>query len=83
MVYVNGIVEYVVMLGELFVVVVLKMWFGCCSVIKVIDFGMFDNVVVGGIGWGLGVYEMFVKECWEEVGILVDLVVCVIVGCMV
>jgi 8-oxo-dGTP pyrophosphatase MutT (NUDIX family) len=30
---------------------------------------MLDNVVAGGIGWGLGIEATIAKECWEEAGI--------------
>ncbi len=36
---------------------------------KATDPGMLDNVVAGGIGWGFGIEETIVKECWEEAGI--------------
>jgi len=31
--------------------------------------GMFDNMVAGGIGSGVGIFETMVKECEEEAGI--------------
>lgn len=36
---------------------------------------MWDNFVVGGIGYGFDVCGVLEKECWEEVGIGIELVV--------
>ncbi|WP_179401243.1 NUDIX hydrolase [Burkholderia guangdongensis] len=50
-----------------------QMWLGRRSATKATDPGMLDNVVAGGIGWGLGVMDTLVKECWEEAGIPAEL----------
>ena len=60
-VHLNGIVEYAVAPGEL--------WIARRSDTKATDPGMLDNVVAGGIGWGFSLAETIVKECWEEAGI--------------
>ena len=46
-----------------------QLWIARRSLSKAIDPGLFDNVVGGGIGWGYGIGETLVKECWEESGI--------------
>ena len=46
-----------------------RLWIARRSLSKAIDPGLFDNVVGGGIGWGYGIGETLVKECWEESGI--------------
>lgn len=46
-----------------------RLWIARRSLSKFIDPGKFDNVVGGGIGWGYGIRETLVKECWEESGI--------------
>ncbi|RKR43257.1 DUF4743 domain-containing protein [Paraburkholderia sp. BL17N1] len=46
-----------------------QLWIARRSDTKATDPGMLDNVVAGGIGWGFGVAETIVKECWEEAGI--------------
>ena len=46
-----------------------RLWIARRSLSKFIDPGKFDNVVGGGIGWGYGITETLVKECWEESGI--------------
>lgn len=61
-VHLNGIVEYASAQP-------LRMWIGRRSDTKATDPGMLDNVVAGGIGWGLGVEDTLAKECWEEAGI--------------
>ncbi|WP_323122995.1 NUDIX hydrolase [Burkholderia alba] len=61
-VHLNGIVEYAPSAP-------LQMWIGRRSATKATDPGMLDNVVAGGIGWGLGIEETIAKECWEEAGI--------------
>ncbi|WP_414443104.1 DUF4743 domain-containing protein [Burkholderia sp. 22PA0106] len=61
-VHLNGIVEYAPAQP-------LRMWIGRRSDTKATDPGMLDNVVAGGIGWGLGVEDTLAKECWEEAGI--------------
>ena len=46
-----------------------QLWIARRSETKATDPGMLDNVVAGGIGWGFGIAETIVKECWEEAGI--------------
>ncbi|RZF25937.1 DUF4743 domain-containing protein [Paraburkholderia sp. UYCP14C] len=46
-----------------------QLWIARRSDTKATDPGMLDNVVAGGIGWGFGIAETIVKECWEEAGI--------------
>jgi isopentenyldiphosphate isomerase len=60
-VHLNGVVEYVDGAPQL--------WIARRSDTKATDPGMLDNVVAGGIGWGLGVEATIIKECWEEAGI--------------
>ncbi len=60
-VHLNGVVKYADRAPH--------MWIARRSVTKATDPGMLDNVVAGGIGWGLGIAETIVKECWEEAGI--------------
>lgn len=50
-----------------------RLWIARRSLSKFIDPGKFDNVVGGGIGWGYGIGETLVKECWEESGIAAEL----------
>ena len=50
-----------------------RLWIARRSLSKFIDPGKFDNVVGGGIGWGYGIGETLVKECWEESGIPTEL----------
>ncbi|WP_118180874.1 NUDIX hydrolase [Paraburkholderia phosphatilytica] len=64
-VHLNGIVEY----GDR----APQLWIARRSDTKATDPGMLDNVVAGGIGWGFGVAETIVKECWEEAGIPADI----------
>jgi 8-oxo-dGTP pyrophosphatase MutT (NUDIX family) len=45
------------------------MWIARRSPSKPTDPGMLDNLVGGGIGATLSVYETLVKEAWEEAGI--------------
>ncbi|OLL33321.1 DUF4743 domain-containing protein [Burkholderia sp. SRS-W-2-2016] len=61
-VHLNGVVEYADGGAP-------QMWIARRSDTKATDPGMLDNVVAGGIGWGFGVAETIVKECWEEAGI--------------
>src|ERR1700712_3293468 len=42
-----------------------NLWIARRSDTKATDPGMLDNVVAGGIGWGTGIDETLVKECWE------------------
>ncbi len=50
-----------------------RLWIARRAQAKHIDPGKFDNVVGGGVGWGYGVRETLVKECWEESGIPAEL----------
>lgn len=59
-VHLNGIVEKKGGAPEL--------WIARRSETKATDPGMLDNVVAGGIGWGMGIEATLVKECWEEAG---------------
>ncbi len=60
-VHLNGIVKYAGRAPQL--------WIARRSQTKATDPGMLDNVVAGGIAWGLSIEETIVKECWEEAGI--------------
>ncbi|MGN6319392.1 DUF4743 domain-containing protein [Trinickia sp.] len=60
-VHLNGIVKYADRAPQL--------WIARRSETKATDLGMLDNVVAGGIAWGLSIKETIVKECWEEAGI--------------
>ncbi|MGV2291103.1 DUF4743 domain-containing protein [Trinickia sp. YCB016] len=60
-VHLNGVVKYADRAPQ--------MWIARRSDTKATDPGMLDNVVAGGIGWGFGIAETIVKECWEEAGI--------------
>ncbi|WP_322043912.1 NUDIX hydrolase [Paraburkholderia sp. J67] len=64
-VHLNGVVEYAASAPQL--------WIARRSDTKATDPGMLDNVVAGGIGWGLGVEATLAKECWEEAGIAAEL----------
>ena len=64
-VHLNGVVEYADGAPQ--------MWIARRSDTKATDPGMLDNVVAGGIGWGFGIGETIVKECWEEAGIPEDI----------
>jgi 8-oxo-dGTP pyrophosphatase MutT (NUDIX family) len=64
-VHLNGVVEYAASAPQL--------WIARRSETKATDPGMLDNVVAGGIGWGFGIGETIVKECWEEAGIAADI----------
>ena len=46
-----------------------RMWIARRSLQKATDPGMLDNLVGGGIGWGYGIEETLIKECWEESGL--------------
>jgi 8-oxo-dGTP pyrophosphatase MutT (NUDIX family) len=59
-VHLNGIVEYAGCPPHL--------WIARRSDTKATDPGMLDNVVAGGIGWGIGIEATLTKECWEEAG---------------
>jgi 8-oxo-dGTP pyrophosphatase MutT (NUDIX family) len=52
-----------------------RLWLARRSLSKAVDPGLFDNVVGGGIGWGYGIVETLVKECWEESGIPAELAI--------
>jgi len=60
-VHLNGIVKYADRAPQL--------WIARRSDTKATDPGMLDNVVAGGIAWGLSIEETIAKECWEEAGI--------------
>lgn len=60
-VHLNGIVKYADRAPQL--------WIARRSETKATDPGMLDNVVAGGIAWGLSVEDTLAKECWEEAGI--------------
>ncbi|SAK78113.1 NUDIX hydrolase [Caballeronia calidae] len=64
-VHLNGIVKYRDKAPQL--------WIARRSDTKSTDPGMLDNVVAGGIGWGLELTPTLVKECWEEAGMSADL----------
>ncbi|MCA8090672.1 DUF4743 domain-containing protein [Burkholderia anthina] len=76
-VHLNGIVEYAAAPGSS---AVPQMWLGRRSATKATDPGMLDNVVAGGIGWGLGVHETLTKECREEAGMPAELAARAIAG---
>ncbi|KVU04609.1 NUDIX hydrolase [Burkholderia ubonensis] len=76
-VHLNGIVEYAARPGA---PAAPQMWLGRRSATKATDPGMLDNVVAGGIGWGLSVHETLAKECWEEAGIPPELAARAIAG---
>lgn len=50
-----------------------NLWIARRSETKATDPGMLDNMVAGGIGWGMGIEETLVKECWEEAGMAREL----------
>ncbi|MDR5736772.1 MULTISPECIES: DUF4743 domain-containing protein [unclassified Caballeronia] len=64
-VHLNGIVKYRDSAPQL--------WIARRSDTKATDPGKLDNVVAGGIGWGMGVEPTLVKECWEEAGMPAEL----------
>ncbi|KVR99193.1 NUDIX hydrolase [Burkholderia vietnamiensis] len=76
-VHLNGIVEYAAAPGA---PAVPQMWLGRRSATKATAPGMLDNVVAGGIGWGLGVRETLAKECWEEAGMPAELAARAVAG---
>ncbi|MFB9126162.1 DUF4743 domain-containing protein [Paraburkholderia dipogonis] len=65
-VHLNGVVEYADRAAPHGAP---QLWIARRSDTKATDPGMLDNVVAGGIGWGFGVEETIIKECWEEAGI--------------
>jgi isopentenyldiphosphate isomerase len=64
-VHLNGIVKYRDKAPEL--------WIARRADTKATDPGMLDNVVAGGIGWGIGIEPTLLKECWEEAGMSAEL----------
>ena len=46
-----------------------RMWIGRRSPVKAIDPGMYDNLMGGGVGRGIGIEQTLIKESWEEAGI--------------
>ncbi|SAL27257.1 NUDIX hydrolase [Caballeronia peredens] len=64
-VHLNGIVKYADRAPQL--------WIARRSDTKATDPGMLDNIVAGGIGWGLELMPTLVKECWEEAGMSAEL----------
>jgi 8-oxo-dGTP pyrophosphatase MutT (NUDIX family) len=64
-VHLNGVVKYADRAPQL--------WIARRSNTKATDPGMLDNVVAGGIGWGLDLLPTLVKECWEEAGMSAEL----------
>ncbi|NIE67900.1 NUDIX hydrolase family protein [Burkholderia sp. Ax-1719] len=71
-VHLNGVVEYAATAAPT-VPTAPQLWIARRSDTKATDPGMLDNVVAGGIGWGLGVEATLAKECWEEAGIAAEL----------
>ena len=71
-VHLNGIVKYPDRAPQL--------WIARRSDTKATDPGLLDNVVAGGIAWGLGVEATLAKECWEEAGIGEALASCAVAG---
>ncbi|MBB5416763.1 DUF4743 domain-containing protein [Paraburkholderia sp. JPY303] len=57
-----------------------QLWIARRSDTKATDPGMLDNVVAGGIGWGFGIAETIVKECWEEAGIPAEIAASAVAG---
>ncbi|MEX3809192.1 DUF4743 domain-containing protein [Paraburkholderia sp. BR13439] len=57
-----------------------QLWIARRSDTKATDPGMLDNVVAGGIGWGFGIAETIVKECWEEAGIPAEIAAGAVAG---
>ncbi|MBC8746883.1 MULTISPECIES: NUDIX hydrolase [Paraburkholderia] len=57
-----------------------QLWIARRSDTKATDPGMLDNVVAGGIGWGFGIAETIVKECWEEAGIPAQIAASAVAG---
>src|ERR1700744_6504397 len=72
-VHLNGVVEYADGGAP-------QLWIARRSDTKATDPGMLDNVVAGGIGWGFGIGETIVKECWEEAGIPAEIATRAIAG---
>jgi len=72
-VHLNGVVEYADGGAP-------QLWIARRSDTKATDPGMLDNVVAGGIGWGFGIGETIVKECWEEAGIPAEIATRAVAG---
>ncbi|EDZ98393.1 NUDIX hydrolase [Burkholderia sp. H160] len=72
-VHLNGVVEYAGGGAP-------QLWIARRSDTKATDPGMLDNVVAGGIGWGFGIAETIVKECWEEAGIPAEIAASAVAG---
>ena len=51
----------------------IHMWIGRRSLQKPHEPGKLDNMVAGGLPWGLSLPENLAKECWEEAGIPAEL----------
>lgn len=51
----------------------LRMWLSRRSPAKAIDPGLLDNLVGGGIAFGMGVAAAVEKEAWEEAGIVSEI----------
>ena len=51
----------------------IHMWIARRSLQKRQEPGKLDNMVAGGLPWGLRLEENLVKECWEEAGIPAEL----------
>lgn len=64
-VHLNGIVKYRDKAPQL--------WIARRSDTKATDPSMLDNIVAGGIGWGLELMPTLVKECWEEAGMSAEI----------
>ena len=62
--HING---YIRRHGEIY------MWIARRSLHKRHEPGKLDNMVAGGLPWGLSLQENLAKECWEEAGIPAEL----------
>jgi isopentenyldiphosphate isomerase len=51
----------------------IHMWIARRSLDKRNEPGKLDNMVAGGLPWGLRLEENIIKECWEEAGIPAEL----------
>lgn len=51
----------------------IKMWLGRRAHTKWNDPNKLDNMVAGGVPYGIGLYENLAKECWEEAAISAEL----------
>lgn len=51
----------------------IHMWIARRSLQKRHEPGKLDNMVAGGLPWGLSLQENLAKECWEEAGIPAEL----------